>query len=623
MTSQNAAAADELRAAVRAVERGERTADSFFPPAPASPASPGSPASPDSRGAAAAAAAPSAPGAAPDGVTTLLAAGGAPPSLAAAVVAALGGGAERELRADPWRLLSAPGVSPAQADEFARALLGPGCSPGDERRARALTIWLLERAARAGHTVQAPDALAGGLSQWAVPDPDTAVRQAVDRGDVLVFHDAEGDGDPPGVRSLLGLDRHALAEESLADGLGRLRATFGPGQAAGPAAAAWDAAAAAAPSPAAAELIRAAAAAPLVVHTGGEAARAEPAALVAAARSLGLRAYAAAHAADGRRRLAALLPGGAGEAAVTVAGLLGGAEGPGRDATGLLAADVLAVLDASQLDAETAASLVESLPDGARLVLSGDPLLLGAGGPGRVLGDVLDAGVAPHVASQAQEPGPVGALLAGIGAGELRPVDAPANEVVIVPVRDAGEAVHRAVQLVTDSIPRAFGHGARDVQVIAAGHGGAAGTRALNAALKARLNPGPGRFGGFDVGDRAAYRSAPGHTRLADVEAADADGLRLKDAGGHVIVARDRVADTVRHGWAVTAHQAGGHRWPAAVVVLPGDAGQALDRSWVYTAFSRGERHLSVVQGAGPELARAVSAPPASARTTRLRALLR
>ncbi len=39
-------------------------------------------------------------------------------------------------------------------------------------------------------------------------------------------------------------------------------------------------------------------------------------------------------------------------------------------------------------------------------------------------------------------------------------------------------------------------------------------------------------------------------------------------------------------------------RWPAAVVVVPGDAAGALTRDWVYTAFGRGERHLSVVQGA-------------------------
>ena len=76
-------------------------------------------------------------------------------------------------------------------------------------------------------------------------------------------------------------------------------------------------------------------------------------------------------------------------------------------------------------------------------------------------------------------------------------------------------------------------------------------------------------------------------------------------------------------GWAVTAHQAAGSRWPAAVVVLPGDAVRDLDRAWIYKAFGRGAEHLSVVQGVGPALARAVAAPPADARTTRLRALLR
>jgi ATP-dependent exoDNAse (exonuclease V) alpha subunit len=64
-------------------------------------------------------------------------------------------------------------------------------------------------------------------------------------------------------------------------------------------------------------------------------------------------------------------------------------------------------------------------------------------------------------------------------------------------------------------------------------------------------------------------------------------------------------------------------RWPAAVVVVPGDAGPLLTRSWVYTAFGRGERHLSVVQGADQHLTQAVAGPPAAERTTRLAAVLR
>lgn len=59
------------------------------------------------------------------------------------------------------------------------------------------------------------------------------------------------------------------------------------------------------------------------------------------------------------------------------------------------------------------------------------------------------------------------------------------------------------------------------------------------------------------------------------------------------------------------------------VVVLPGDAAQALSREWVYTAFGRAGRHLSVVHGVDQALPRAVAEVLAKPRTTRLTALLR
>lgn len=104
---------------------------------------------------------------------------------------------------------------------------------------------------------------------------------------------------------------------------------------------------------------------------------------------------------------------------------------------------------------------------------------------------------------------------------------------------------------------------------------------------------------------------------------ADAEGLHLACAGGPVVVPKERVEQSVRHGWALTAHQAVGVRWPAVVVVLPGDAAQALSRPWVYTAFSRADRHLSVVHGVDQALPRAVAEVPAKPRTTRLPVLLR
>ncbi|MFJ3823750.1 helix-hairpin-helix domain-containing protein [Streptomyces nodosus] len=628
--------AADLLAAVRAVESGDRPVPSAFSePAPAprraaaEPVRPARPAEP--------VAAPAAPAAeVVEAVGAVLAEGGAPGSLAPRVAAALGEGADARLREDPWQLLRITGVRPDQADGFARALLGPQCGPDDERRARATTVWLLEQAALAGHTALEVPAVEAALAQHSVPDPDAAVRSTVAEGEVLVFQDALEPSAPGGeedeeesrpVRVLIGLERYALAEESLADGLARL---IGSVPKEGGPAEGWERAARSLPG-SGGELIRAVAAHGLVLHTGGQAARAETAALVSGAHGLGLRAWAAPHSPAGRDAFAALLgrldPSGASAQGApppvaTVTGLLSGAEGPGRDADGTLALDLLIVLDAPRLDVETAALLVESLPDGARLVLSGDPGVLWSVGPGRVFADLLAARVCPQITSRSPDPGPIGELVSAIGVGELPQVEAPGKEVVIVPVREAAEAVHRTVQLVADSVPRAIGVPPEQTQVITPGHGGAAGTRALNAALKERLNPGPGRFGGFDPGDRIAYSPAPGRTLPGHVVRADAEGLHLDCAGEPLVVPKEQVERSLRHGWALTAHQAVGQRWPAVVVVLPGDAAQSLTRPWVYTAFGLADRHLSVVHGVEQALPRAVAEIPAKPRTTRLPVLL-
>ncbi|MFF9124715.1 helix-hairpin-helix domain-containing protein [Streptomyces sp. NPDC014889] len=634
--------AADLLAAVRAVESGEKpTATVFAEPEPAPRRPAPEPARRPMTEAPEAATAPSAP--APEtvqAVRRVLARGGAPETLAPQVVAVLGEGEEERLHADPWQLLHITGVRPEQADGFARALLGAECGPDDERRGRALTVWLLEQAALAGHTALEAPALTAALAQRAVPDPEAALNATLAEGEALVFQDAledapateeaDEDGGRP-VRVLVGLERYALAEESLADGLARLINST-PKE--GGSAPGWEGAAASAQG-SAAELLRAVAGHALVLHTGGEASRVEPARLLGEAGRLGLRAWAAAHSPLGRDGFGELLrrlpqaqepaqePAAAPAPPVaTVAGLLSGAEGPGRDKEGSLALDLLVVLDAPQLDVETAALLAESLPDGARLVLAGDPAVLWSVGPGRVFADLLAARVCPQIASRVPDPGPLGELVSGVGVGELNQVAAPGKEVVIVPVRDAGEAVHRTVQLVADSVPRAIGVPAEQTVVITPGHGGAAGTRALNAALKERLNPGPGRFGGFDPGDRIAYSPVPGRTLPGHVVKADAEGLHLSCSGARVVVPKERVEALLRHGWALTAHQAVGARWPAVVVVLPGDAAQALSRPWVYTAFSRAARHLSVVHGVEQALPRAVAEVPAKPRTTRLPALL-
>ncbi|MBV1955864.1 DNA helicase RecD, partial [Streptomyces sp. BV333] len=286
--------AADLLAAVKAVEGG--AAPTAFIPETA-PAAPRRPAPEPVRPAPApvAPAAPTGPSdRAVDEVAAVLAGGSAPAVLALAVAEALGDGAAEVLREDPWQLLHARGVRPEQADGFARALLGAEARPDDARRGRAVTGWLLEQAALAGHTALEADALRAALGQRAVPDPEGTLREAVAEGDVLVFQDpldtgsatAQAPAAGPGadeteepaetpVRVLIGLERYALAEESLADGLAGLVNTP---PAAGPGPEEWQGAGGEGRG-SAAELIRAAAGHGLVLHSGGEAARAEPAAL--------------------------------------------------------------------------------------------------------------------------------------------------------------------------------------------------------------------------------------------------------------------------------------------------------------------------------------------------------
>ncbi|MFD8707654.1 helix-hairpin-helix domain-containing protein [Kitasatospora sp. NPDC059648] len=639
-------------------ESAEQAAPVHAPAAPAAPAVPVAPAAPAVPAAPASVVPDRRHGDALRATAEVLTSGGAPAELAAAAVAEFGEDAAERLREDPWAVLALPGVRPEHADHFARGLLGASVGPDDPLRARALVVWLLEQAALRGHSAQELSEVAAGLDRFRIPEPAAAIEEAVADGRVLPFqeelsgaeaHTAGGDEDEPPTRTLLALEALAMAEDSLAEKLLQLMASFVPGEDAevegtevegtevegteesaseesagaapvSPGPAAWEAAAEAAPSSSATALIRAVAGNALVLHTGGEAARAEPAALLAAATGLGLRAWAAAWTDQGKGSFAAL--GDAGAPVVTLAELLSGTAGPGRAADGTLALDLLIVLDAPLLDVELAATVLESLADGARLVLSGDPGQLWSAGPGRFFADLLAAKVCPAVASRTPDFGPIGELVSGVGIGELQPVEAPDKEVVILTAKDGGEAVHRAVQLLTDSIPRALGIPAEQVVLLTPGHGGPAGTRALNAAAKARLNPGPGRFGGFDPGDRVVESPAPGVVRPARVLDGDAAGLHLEYPDGSRRTVPPAEAGRLRHGWALTVHQALGRRWPAAVVVVPEDAGPALSRQWVYTAFGRGERHLSVVHAAGPALVQAVAERPARPRTTRLRAIL-
>jgi exodeoxyribonuclease V alpha subunit len=218
-------------------------------------------------------------------------------------------------------------------------------------------------------------------------------------------------------------------------------------------------------------------------------------------------------------------------------------------------------------------------------------------------------------------------LAAAVGGGKLPPVDDPTREVVVVRASSSDEAARRVVQLVTDSIPRALGIPPADVQVVTPVHRGPAGTIALNAALKAQLNPGSGTVGAFDVGDRVVATANHLDDGFANGEVGVVteakDGALIVDFGAGPLTVPARALSDLVHGWAITVHRAQGSEWPAVVSSLPPEAGGMLSRPLVYTAWTRAQRHLSIVHASGAVLARGVHDVGARPRRTRLTTVLR
>ncbi|QKW40596.1 AAA family ATPase [Actinomadura sp. NAK00032] len=561
-------------------------------------------------------------------LSELFAATGVPAPLAAGALARLGPDAADRLRADPWRLLRVPGVRPPQADHFARAVLGDAAGPGDPRRGRALVLHLLTEAARAGHTVTPAAEVVAALERARVPDPRAAVEAALDEAEVLSLTEEpefdeesfDEDAEPEEPEEMLGAERWALAEEAAAEGFQRLTLTAAP---------LLDDAAVkelrdGLPEDRSLALTAALRTGVSVLRGDADGLAAAAAGIAGAAAGAGLRAAVAAP----TDRAAAGLPAAGGAAVTGLHRLLEPREAPGGVAYGRgerhpLDLDLLVVSDASALDVELCAALAEACPDGAHLLLCAEPGAAPPAGPGRPLDDLEASETVPVVTLDAAPPsGPLGVLAAAVRGGDLPAVDAPDREVVIVPAADPGEAVHRAVQLVTDSIPRALGIPAGDVQAVAPAAGGPAGAGALNAALKARLNPGPGAFGGMDPGDRVVVaaplpQAAVGET--GTVAGGGPHGLDIDFPAGPATVAPADAA-RLRHGWAVPVALARGTRRPAVVAVLPAEG---LSRPLVATAFGLATRHLSVVQAAGPALAAAVRDGGPPPRRTRLASLVR
>ncbi|MCU0312483.1 MAG: AAA family ATPase [Solirubrobacteraceae bacterium] len=306
------------------------------------------------------------------------------------------------------------------------------------------------------------------------------------------------------------------------------------------------------------------------------------------------------------------------------------------------ATDVLVVDEASMLSAPLADALLGAIGPRTHVLLVGDVDQLAPVGPGRVLEDLIDSGAVPtvrltEVFRQAARSLIVRAAHA-IDAGsppptEVDPADPEAIRDFFVITRGEAQAMFdEIVGLATERLPRHYDlEPPADVLVLAPMHKGPLGVDALNAALRARLNPDGAAIPGtpFRVGDRVIQTRNDHERDLMNGELGvlvhhDRERDRVSfagDDGRRLGLGTDELG-TLRLAYAISVHKAQGSQAPAVIVPVFRGHHVMLTRNLLYTAVTRAERVCVLVTQPGA-LETALRAKETRARCTRLARLVR
>jgi exodeoxyribonuclease V alpha subunit len=518
---------------------------------------------------------------------------GVPGPAASRILRALGDGALQAIQADPYGLVRVEGIGFQTADALARAL---GVGDDAPERLDAGIVQALRDAEDDGHCLlPAADLVGRAARLLRVPEPGELaerVEALARRGDLVPTEDG-GVAHP----MLDAVERRlARSVRALLDSEPALRLTEVQRPASGgfvPSDAQW-------------AVVEAVLGSRLAVLTGlpGTGKTATMRALVDLLRDRGKSVRLCAPTGKAARRLGETT----GAEATTIHRLLEFSPdgGFGRDEDDPIPGAALLVVDeASMLDVRLADALLRAVGPRTHVLLVGDVDQLAPVGPGRVLDDLIASGAVPcvrltEVFRQAARSLIVRAAHA-INRGEAPPTVAAEGDVRdFFWVRREGAAAvfAEAVSLASERLPGHFGIDARaDVLVLAPMHRGPAGIDALNAELRARLNPGgrpvPGTA--LRVGDRVVQTRNDHERRLmngelAVVASATDDDLLLACDDGRTLKLPLGELGSLRLAHALSVHKAQGSQAPAVVVALDRSQAHMLTRNLLYTAVTRAER---------------------------------
>ena len=269
--------------------------------------------------------------------------------------------------------------------------------------------------------------------------------------------------------------------------------------------------------------------------------------------------------------------------------------------------------EVSMLDALLANQLVKAIEPGTHLLLVGDPDQLPSVGAGDVLADLLGSGRFPvtrltHIFRQGAGSG-IALNARRVNEGQLPRFGHGIEDCFFIEAEDQTAVAELVTDLVARRLPKRYGFGAGDVQVLTPMHRGDAGVGVLNARLQDRLNPArestPELRGGgrtYRVGDRVLQLK---NDYDLDVFNGDLGTVRSIDpTEQELLIALDdeRIVHypasslyALTHAYAVSVHKAQGAEFPAVVIPLVTSHAVLLSRTLLYTALTRARRLVVLV----------------------------
>jgi exodeoxyribonuclease V alpha subunit len=338
-------------------------------------------------------------------------------------------------------------------------------------------------------------------------------------------------------------------------------------------------------------------------------------------------------------------------------------EGPGRDRHDPLQCDLLIVDETSMANLELLVMLLRAVGGDTHVALVGDADQLAPVGAGKPFAELVASERVPttrltHIFRQA-----AGSMIVqgahAIRRGELpefAAADGMRRDLFLIERPNAGAALAEIVSLVSDRLPTHYQvDPVRDIQVFAPVYRGELGIDAINAAVRAALNPDgkPVRGGRLRIGDKLMMTGRNLHElglmngtllRLLDEVAGrgpdddDEDdeppdhltgsgspSRPRRDDPALVLAADDAVfrlapeeSDSLRLAYACSVHRGQGIELPIAVIVAhPACGAFFLRREMLYTAVTRATL-ATVIVGTRGVLARAVATADTGRRYGRL-----